>query len=332
MTGLHQRLSLTVVAFLVAALFVVAWYRPPTPATAAPRAILTLAPSAPVTPKHPWIVVETHSLPDLVPVPTPTSGMVADAFNRLGYDLSTVLAGGGDVPRVLLVSMPADLADIPETPARKTLFLQSVLPLVLQVNDEIQADRRRLSNVHYQMQLGRRVSAADRLWLAVIAERYGVERDDLDELVRRVDVIPPSLALAQAAEESGWGSSRFVREGNALFGQWTFAKDGHLVPLGRDDDTDHRIKAFESLIDSVKAYALNLNTHRAYRAFRAQRAALRAEGAPLDGRKLAAQLARYSQRGPEYVRAIRNLIASNGLSALDDARLRDELPLSIPAI
>lgn len=332
MTGFHQRLSLTLVALLVAVLFVVAWYRPPASTTAAPRAILALAPSAPVTPKHPWIVVETHPLPDLVPVPTPTSGMVAEAFTRLGYDLRAVLDGGGEVPRVLLVSMPADLADIPETPARKALFLQAVLPLVLQVNDEIQADRNRLSNIRLQLQLGKRVSAADRLWLAVMAERYGVEGDDLDELVRRVDVIPPSLALAQAAEESGWGSSRFVREGNALFGQWTFAKDGHLVPLERDDGKDHRVKAFESLIDSVRAYALNLNTHRAYRAFRAQRAVLRAGGSPLDGRKLASHLARYSQRGPEYVRTIRNLIAGNGLSALDDARLRDELPVSIPAV
>jgi Bax protein len=258
--------------------------------------------------------------------------MVAEAFTRLGYDLQAVLAGGSDVPRVLLLSMPADLADIPETPARKALFLQAVLPLVLQVNDEIQADRDRLSEIRHRMQLGKRLSAADRLWLAVIAERYGVENGDLDELLRRVDVIPPSLALAQAAEESGWGSSRFVRQGNALFGQWTFAKNGHLVPLERDDGKDHRIKAFESLIDSVRAYALNLNTHRAYRAFRAQRAALRTEAAPLDGRKLASHLARYSQRGPEYVRTIRNLIVANGLRALDDARLRDELPISIPAI
>jgi Bax protein len=332
MTGFHQRLSLTLVALLVAALFVVAWYRPPASTTAAPRAVLALAPSAPVTPKHPWTVVETHILPDLVPPPTPTSGMVVETFTRLGYDLQAVLAGGSDVPRVLLVSMPADLADIPETPARKALFLQAVLPLVLQVNDEIQADRNRLSDIRHRMQLGKRVSAADRLWLAVIADRYGVENGDIDELLRRIDVIPPSLALAQAAEESGWGSSRFVREGNALFGQWTFARDGHLVPLERDDDKDHRIKAFDSLIDSVRAYALNLNTHRAYRAFRAQRAQFRAEGAPLEGRKLAGHLTRYSQRGPEYVRTIRNLIAGNGLSALDDARLRDELPVSIPAI
>jgi Bax protein len=329
MTASQQRLVLALVGCLVAALFAIAWRMPPFPATASPRAVLDMPPSVPVALKPPLVIVEI--LPDLTRRKT-TASMVTAAFGSLGYDFREVLAGDGEVRRVLLTRMPADLPDIPETALRKTLFLQAVLPLVLQVNDEILAERRRLWTLRYQMQLGKPLAKGDRLWLALVAERYEIESEDIDELLRRVDVIPPSLALAQAAEESGWGSSRFVREGNALFGQWTFAKNGHLVPLDRAEDKEHRVKAFDSLIDSVRAYALNLNSHRAYRGFRAQREELRAKGAALEGRKLVSYLNRYSQRGPDYVRTIRTLIARNGLSALDGAKLRDEPPIAIPAI
>ncbi|MEQ9361069.1 MAG: glucosaminidase domain-containing protein, partial [Rhodospirillales bacterium] len=214
-----------------------------------------------------------------------------------------------------------DLGNVPETAMRKRLFFQAVLPLILRANQDILSDRKRLWQLHADQRLGRRIAPADRLWLTAMAERYKVPADNLALLIRRVDVIPPSMALAQAAEESGWGTSRFARQGNAIFGQWTTADGPGLVPLERDGDKDHKVRAFNKLIDSVRAYMLNLNTHRAYRELRRARAALRRSGEPLNGHTLARFLFRYSERGDDYVSAIRAMIDANGLDRLDDARL-----------
>jgi Bax protein len=164
---------------------------------------------------------------------------------------------------------------------------------------------------------------ADRLWLMVMAERYGFERVSIEALLKRVDIIPPSLALAQAAEESGWGTSRFVREGNAVFGQWTYSNTGSLVPSRRDVGKKHRVRTFNSLLDSVRAYAHNLNTHRAYGKLRQLRNSLRLKGEPVEGLLLVDNIKSYSQRGEKYVKDIRNLIKGNNLHRLDDARLHD---------
>ncbi len=252
-----------------------------------------------------------------------TTSALSKTFKKLGYDLDRVRSGNAAVPRLFLASLPGDIKNIRETRVRKSLFFKSVLPLVLQANEEILRDRRRLWSIHFQQSLDKKLGPADRLWLMVMAERYNVKRGDLDALLKRVDIIPPSLALAQAAEESGWGTSRFVHEGNAVFGQWTFSDSGSLVPARRDDDKFHRVRVFSSLLDSVRAYARNLNTHSAYRGFRRQRHELRLKGAPLDGLLMVDKLKSYSQRGEKYVDTIRTLIETNHLQRLDDARLRD---------
>ncbi len=226
------------------------------------------------------------------------------------------------MPRLFLASLPEDFGKIREVAERKALFFRTVLPLILQVNEEILADRRRLWNLRYRLRTGLRLEAADQLWLIVMSERYGVGEGDVDALLRRVDIIPTSLALAQAAEESGWGTSRFAREGNAIFGQWTFAGNGNLVPLRRDDGKVHEVRDFETLLDGAKAYARNLNTHRAYRNFRKLRAAMRRAGRPVEGAVLARTLLSYSERQSAYVESLLSIIAANGLSTLDDARLR----------
>jgi Bax protein len=256
--------------------------------------------------------------------PETTVETLSETFRELGYDLQRVRDGAATVPRLFLASLPGDLKDVREVTERKSLFFKTVLPLVLQVNEEILRDRRRLWKIHYQMSLGERLAAADRLWLTVMAERYALERGDIQGLLDRVDVIPPSMALAQAAEESGWGTSRFVQEGNAVFGQWTYSDTGSLVPLRRGEDKNHKVKAFSTLHESVRAYAMNLNTHRAYERFREVRASLRTEGAPLDGYLLADNLTSYSERGERYVRTIKLLIEVNRLRHLDDARLGDD--------
>ena len=248
---------------------------------------------------------------------------LSETLNELGYDLNRVGAGEAEVPRLFLARLPGGLGNIREAQVRKLLFFKSLLPLILQANEEILRDRRRLWKIHYQQSLGQKPSPADRLWLEVMTERYGVKEGRIEKLLKRVDIIPPSLALAQAAEESGWGTSRFVIEGNAVFGQWTFSDTGGLAPKNRDKDKTHKIKAFPCLLDSVRSYIRNLNTHGAYAQMRRVRNSLRIIGAPLEGLMLAENIKRYSQRGEKYVEAIKDLIQSNKLHRLDDARLRE---------
>lgn len=240
----------------------------------------------------------------------------------LDYDLEAVIQGDAGVPRLNLVSMPTDLKAIRETSERKAVFFKSVLPLVLQVNEQIVEDRVRLWDLHAQLKTGVRLGALDRLWLAVMAERYGTKRGDIQAVLDRHDVVPPSLALAQAATESAWGTSRFVREGNAMFGEWTFTdKDKGIVPNARITGKSHRVRAFDSLYESVLSYVTNLNKHRAYKEYRTMRSEMRLKGQPVDGMVLAGALHRYSERGASYVSELRSIISGNDLDLLDTAQL-----------
>ena len=256
------------------------------------------------------------------PVAKLSTSKLTDVFNSLGYNFDRLRSGEGRAPRLFLAALPADMVDIRENKLRKSLFFLALLPLVLQANEEILTDRRRLWHIRYRLHSGLRLKATERLWLTMMSERYGVKRNDVDALLERIDIIPPSLALAQAAEESGWGTSRFVREGNAIYGQWTTAERKGLLPLKRDKGMTHKIKSFATLFDSVKSYAHNLNTHSSYRGFRQTRARLRRRGAPIDGVLLAGKLIRYSARQMAYVETIRDLIKANNLHRLDDSRLR----------
>ena len=154
-----------------------------------------------------------------------------------------------------------------------------------------------------------------------LASGYGVPKTDLTELRRRVDVVPASLALAQGAEESGWGTSRFARLGNAVFGQRTFQKGDGLVPLRREQGQRHEVKSFNNLYRSVRAYVWNLNTHAAYEKFREKRASFRFRGLPPDGYELTETLDRYSERGENYIQTIRTIIQLNRLDEFYHVRL-----------
>ncbi len=246
---------------------------------------------------------------------------VASTFKKLDYSIERVRTGTGNVPPLFIVSFPHDIEGVSQAETRKNLFFKMVLPLVLSVNDKIYEDRQRLLKLAAARRAGKRLAADERLWLAAMAEYYDVERRNLKELVLRMDTVPPSLAIAQAAEESGWGTSRFAREGNALFGQWTFASAKGIIPKRRDQGKVHRVKAFPSLMGAARAYVRNLNTHRAYRRFRAERAAIRRENAQMSGVRLAQKLDSYSERGSAYVRTILNIINTNRLHELDGARL-----------
>jgi Bax protein len=241
------------------------------------------------------------------------AGALAAVFHAEGFDLDKVAAGSA-VPPLFSASLPEDIDRIPDNRARKSLFIRAALPLVLLVNETIGAERRRLLELKARVRSGARPSADERDWLADLSSRYGGRADRLDDLLKRVDIVPPSLALAQAALETGWGTSRPAREGNALFGEM-------MVDAGATIGGSDRVRPFADLLGAVDAYARNLNSHRAYADFREVRSDQRRAGARLDGYRLARHLRSYSERRDAYVSDIRGLIRMNGLARFDAARL-----------
>lgn len=265
--------------------------------------------------------------PEPVRVADPARGAgparVANPDDLLLLNLAAVRAGAAPVARATHKALPPAYHDIASVEGRKGAFLSVVLPLVLIANEEILAERRRLSRAYAVVRTGGVLSAQDVAWLDALAARYNTDPADIDELLTRVDIVPPALALAQAAEESGWGSSRFARQGNALFGEWTWTETEGIIPAGRPAGATYAVKAFDSLLDSVRSYAGNLNTNAAYADLRSLRAAMRAEAEALDAARLAGTLLRYSQRGQDYVRSLRAIIRVNDLDAFTTAKLSD---------
>ena len=312
-----ERVALVSLAGLVSAGLLVAVVFPPAGVTTAPRAGYDLESVLRLEPV-PTVTVSVAPLT----APAAFDGLTVDEVARtLSYDLGMIAEGEADVPRLFLTSMPRDIADVPEVSFKKSVFFKSVLPLVLQVNEQILEDRARLKRIAENAGAGKAIAAEDRLWVAMMSKRYRTERGDYDALLQRVDIIPPSLALAQAAKESGWGSSRFAQVGNALFGQWTWDEDQGIEPRDRPEGSDHLVRGFDSLLKSVEAYMLNLNRHNAYRELRSLRAGMRERGDEISGVKLAGGLKSYSELGMEYVDRIRSMISYNELMALDNAAL-----------
>ena len=250
-----------------------------------------------------------------------STGKLQDLFERIGYKLEGVRERG-EVPRLFIASLPADLKQMRRADLRKITFIKSILPLILHANELIEQERLRILALRDEAALGRRLAPKDIAWLTDTADRYGLNSLDFEVLLVRVDIIPPSLAIAQAAEESGWGTSRFAQEGNALFGQRAFeAHRGGIVPKDRPKGKKFKVRAFDHLIDGVKAYVHNLNSHFAYDDFRELRASLRADIGHIDGYALAGSLLRYSERGEDYINTIRLIIRVNDLQVFDAARL-----------
>jgi Bax protein len=244
-------------------------------------------------------------------------------FKSLDYDLGAVRRGDARVPRVYVTALPTDLAKVVPTKRRKALFIGSVLPLVLIANEELRKLRARVEALRSRLEQGDPLSRADESWLERVATRFGARAGrDLTALLRRVDEVPVSLALAQSIEESGWGTSRFARQGNALFGQRTWSKTvSGVVPADYRGTRSFRVRSYMNLMGAVRAYMHNLNSHAAYRELRALRAEQRAAGRPVDGYALAGSLGRYSERGEAYIEQLRGLMRANRLAALDRARL-----------
>ena len=223
------------------------------------------------------------------------------------------------IATALLFVWPKSLPDFREHaagPDRKAVFFGYVRPLVAAQSRQILSTRERLEEIS---QLGE-IGWFERFWLGSIAEEYRVDHDEMSDdellevLLRRVDIVPMDLALAQAAKESAWGTSRFAREGNNLFGEWCFDSGCGLVPQDRVEGRGHEVEAFPSPEASVESYIRNLNTHDGYLDFRLERARLREEGRTLSGLELVPTLCQYSERREAYVEDIKEIIEINDLA------------------
>jgi len=225
------------------------------------------------------------------------------------------------VKPVALTLLPAEIKMIESTNRRKEFFIQIVLPLILKENNNIRLDRKMLFNIINKSNN----TKLEKKWLEKKYKQYGVSSKDLSVLKIRMDEIPVSLAIAQAAKETGWGTSRFAQEGNALFGQWTWSGEG-LKPKEADGNKGHKVMKFNVLQASVRAYQRNLNTHRSYENFRLARAHLRDKNKQLDSLILSKFLDNYAETGNQYVEVLQKIIKQNNLKDFDDAKL---LPSSI---
>ena len=267
------------------------------------------------------LLVDIFSLNDLE---TDTVRLNASTIKQLFEDTNYTLKEVREkklVKPVALTLLPNEIKMIENTKKRKDFFIQIVLPLVLKENNNIKLDRKRLFNIINKSNN----TSLEKRWLQKKYKQYGVPSKDLSILKKRMDEIPVSLAIAQAAKETGWGTSRFAQEGNALFGQWTWSGEG-LKPKDAEKNEGHKVMKFNVLQASVRAYQRNLNTHSTYKEFRDARAKLRDEGKPLDSLLLAKYLKEYAETGNQYVEVLRKIIKQNTLKDFDDAKL---LPSSI---
>jgi Bax protein len=198
----------------------------------------------------------------------------------------------------------------------KEFFIQIVLPLILEENYLIRLDRKRLFVILNK----NNNTKSERKWLKSKFKQYGVDNRDFTTLKIRMDEIPVSLAIAQAAKETGWGTSRFALEGNALFGQWTWNGNG-IKPAATDSDETHKIMKFKILRASVRAYQRNLNTHSSYKEFREARAIQRDNDRKLNSLELVKYLDKYAETGKEYTVVLKKIIKQNSLTDFDEVKL-----------
>lgn len=226
------------------------------------------------------------------------------------------------------------MAAITDVQTKKETFFSFLEPIIEQTNLRVQSERAWLKVIQQDLFNGRTLSA----WQVQLLEKLGTyykvdepvgSREFFAELFLRVDVLPASLVLAQAANESAWGTSRFAVDGNNLFGQWCFTKGCGLVPNGRDSDASHEVRVFDSVTDSVNSYFRNLNTHRQYLPLRTIRAELRYLGSPLDSETLAWGLDGYSIRGEHYIRELISMIRYNRLAEYDQPAFYASRPIAV---
>ena len=236
-------------------------------------------------------------------------------FKEVNYNLKNV-RDTKLVKPVDIGLLPNEIKNIGSTKKRKDMFIKIILPLIVKENNRIRIDRKRLFTI-----LNKNSNTdIEKIWLEKKYKQYGVRKNDLSTLKIRMDEIPVSLAIAQAAKETGWGTSRFALKGNALFGQWTWSGEG-LKPKNAEQGKEHKVMKFHSLQLSVRAYLRNLNTHSTYRNLRKARTKFRNQNKPLDSIILSKYLDKYAETGNQYIEVLQKIIEQNNLKDFDEARL-----------
>ena len=244
-----------------------------------------------------------------------SASTIKQLFKETDYNLKDVRKTKLVKP-VALTLLPQEIKMIENSKKKKEFFIQIVLPLIIKENNNIRLDRKTLFSIINKSNN----SDAEKKWLVKKYKQYGVSSRDLSTLKIRMDEIPVSLAIAQAAKETGWGTSRFAQEGNALFGQWTWSGEG-LKPKDAEEGKGHKVMKFNILQASVRAYQRNLNTHSTYKFFRKARAEMRDAGEQLDSIVLSKYLNKYAETGNQYVEVLQKIIKQNKLKDFDDAKL-----------
>lgn len=210
-----------------------------------------------------------------------------------------------------------DFAAMKDTKERKNAFFTYLLPYVREVNAAVHKERK---DIQETLSLLSNDSPLEQKHVLSLCNKYRAKcdknstRNSLNTLLKHVDIVPESLVLAQAANESSWGRSRFAKEANNYFGQWCFTKGCGLVPKKRNAGATHEVRKFDSVKASVESYILNLNSTGAYQLLRDRRALLRKNGDKVTGISLANGLNRYSERGNEYIKELKSMIQHNKLS------------------
>jgi|TARA_B110000438_G_scaffold280490_1_gene305830 Bax protein len=242
--------------------------------------------------------------------------VIEQLFKDTNYNLENVRKTKLVKP-ISLSLLPVEMKKIESSKKRKNLFIQIILPLILDENNRIKLDRKKLFSILNKSNN----SELEKQWLNEKFKQYGVFNKDLSTLKIRLDEIPVSLAISQAAKETGWGTSRFALEGNALFGQWTWSEDG-MKPAAADNNTTHKVMKFNILKASIRAYQRNLNTHSGYKQFRMARAVLRDNGRELNSLILVNYLGNYAETGSQYIATLKKIIQQNSLTDFDDVKLQ----------
>ena len=244
-----------------------------------------------------------------------TTSEIDSLFKEVNYNLKDV-RDTKLVKPIDIGLLPNEIKNIENTKKRKEMFIKIVLPLIVKENNKIRIDRKRLFVI-----LNKNSNTdIEKKWLEKKYKQYGVRKNDLSTLKIRMDEIPVSLAIAQAAKETGWGTSRFALKGNALFGQWTWSGEG-LKPENAEEGKDHKVMKFHSLRLSVRAYLRNLNTHSSYKNLRKARTELRNQNKPLNSLILSKHLDKYAETGSQYIEVLQKIIEQNNLKDFDEARL-----------
>ena len=256
---------------------------------------------------------------DFDDVPSDTVRLSADVIEQIFKDTNYNILDirkNKFVKPISLSLLPKEIKKIESAKKRKDLFIQIILPLILAETNQIKMDRKKLFNILNKNSN----SNNEKKWLMTKLKQYGVKNNDLSTLKIRMDEVPASLAIAQAAKETGWGTSRFALEGNALFGQWTYSGNG-IKPLNTESDEKHKVMKFTILKASIRAYYRNLNTHSSYKNFRKTRAEMRDNDEKLNSLILVDHLDKYAATGHEYTKVLKKIINQNSLKDFDDVKL-----------